>query len=143
MSGAVTALGDTLFPARTLAEGFRQDASPAAHFLIRLRTLHPAIAVIVGCYSVMVASYVGNFLRPGLYVRRFTTALVTIFIVQVCVGIANVTLLAPVWLQLTHLLIADLFWLALVLTAAAALCDEPARAPAADRTDLRPLVEHP
>ena len=31
MSGAVTALGDTLFPAGSLAEGLRQDLSPTPH----------------------------------------------------------------------------------------------------------------
>lgn len=142
VSGAVTALGDTLFPARTLAEGFRQDASPTAHFLIRLRLLHPAIAVVVGCYSVMVASYVGNFLRPGRDVKRFTASLTSIFIAQICVGIANVTMLAPVWLQLTHLLIADLFWIALVLVSAAALSDESPQEAPATRAELHALAEH-
>ncbi|MBI5549087.1 MAG: COX15/CtaA family protein, partial [Deltaproteobacteria bacterium] len=40
-SGAITALGDTLFPASSLAEGWRQDVSPAAHFFLRVRILHP------------------------------------------------------------------------------------------------------
>ena len=49
-SGALTALGDTLFPAGSLAEGLRQDIDPAAHFLLRLRIFHPIIAVVVGSY---------------------------------------------------------------------------------------------
>jgi heme A synthase len=126
VSGALTALGDTLFPARTLVEGLRQDLSPAAHFLMRLRVLHPALAVVAGCYCVMAASYTANFLRPARAVKRFSAALGAIFVLQVILGIANVTLLAPVWLQLAHLLVADLFWIALVLTATAALSDEAA-----------------
>ena len=47
MTGAVTALGDTLFPAGSLAEGLRQDFSPTAHLLLRLRVLHPTLAVLV------------------------------------------------------------------------------------------------
>ncbi|MBM3495673.1 MAG: heme A synthase, partial [Armatimonadetes bacterium] len=43
-SGAVTALGDTLFPARTLGEALRDDASPTAHLLVRMRVLHPVVA---------------------------------------------------------------------------------------------------
>ena len=35
----------------------------------------------------------------------------------------NVALLAPVWLQLVHLLLADLLWVALVLLAAATLAE--------------------
>ena len=128
MSGATTALGDTL-----------SRSIPATHFLIRLRVLHPAIAVVVGCYCVMLSSYVANFLRPGARVRRCANALATLFAVQVGVGILNVTLLAPVWLQLTHLLLADLFWIALVLTSAAALSAEFAAEPGGETTPARTL----
>ncbi|MDT7603818.1 MAG: heme o synthase [Acidobacteriota bacterium] len=141
VSGAVNALGDTLFPARTLAEGLRQDLSPAAHFLLRLRVLHPAIAVVAGCYCVMVASYTGNFLRPARAVKKFTAVLATLFIAQVGLGVANVTLLAPVWLQLAHLLVADLFWIALVLCAAAALSDAAAEEACAAGASLRRVAE--
>ena len=44
IAGAVTALGDTLFPAETLAEGIEQDLSPSAHFIVRLRVWHPVFA---------------------------------------------------------------------------------------------------
>jgi heme A synthase len=142
VSGAVTALGDTLFPARTLAEGLRQDLSPASHFLLRLRALHPAIAIIVGCYAAMLASYTANFLRPTRAVKRAAAALATVFVAQVFVGILNITLLAPVWLQLTHLVAADLFWIALVLTSAAALADNAAEVMHAEQTSLQPAAEH-
>ncbi len=49
MSGAITALGDTLFPVKSLAEGFVADLDPNAHFLVRLRVYHPVIAVIDCC----------------------------------------------------------------------------------------------
>jgi heme A synthase len=125
VSGAVAALSDTLFPASSLADGIRQDFSPAAHFLVRLRALHPVLAVGIGCYAVIAASYVNNFLRPGLQrTRKLTNILTTLFLVQIGVGILNVSLLAPVWLQLTHLLLADFFWIALVLTSASALAQE-------------------
>src|SRR5262249_29715285 len=45
VSGAVTALGGTLFPVTSLADGLKQDLSPTAHILIRLRFFHPLIAV--------------------------------------------------------------------------------------------------
>ncbi|HEV2799090.1 MAG TPA: COX15/CtaA family protein [Pyrinomonadaceae bacterium] len=122
VSGAVAALGGTLFPANSLAEGIRQDLSPAAHFLVRLRGLHPLFAVAIGFYAVAAASYVNNFLRPGLpHAKPLTSALNTLFVVQLGAGILNVSLHAPVWLQLVHLLLADLFWIALVLNAASAL----------------------
>jgi heme A synthase len=47
---------------------------------------------------------------------------------EIAIGAVNVLLLAPVFLQLVHLLAADLLWLALVLLAAATLA--PGGAPA-------------
>ena len=130
MSGAVTALGDTL-----------SSSIPPTHFLMRLRVLHPAIAIIVGCYAVMLSSYVGNFLRPSPQVKRYSGALTALFVTQIGVGILNVTLLAPVWLQLIHLLLADLFWIALVLTSAAALSAAPAAETRAEESALHTLPE--
>jgi heme A synthase len=138
-SGAVTALGDTLFPAASLAEGLRQDFSPAAHFLIQLRVIHPILAVLVGVYSV-VAGRLAAAWRPGSATRRLAWALAALFGAQLLVGIVNVALLAPIFMQIIHLLMADLVWIALVLAAAAAL-SERAAAPepaAAAEPALRP-----
>ena len=40
---------------------------------------------------------------------------------QIALGFANVILLAPVWLQLLHLLVADAIWIGFVLLGAEAL----------------------
>ena len=40
---------------------------------------------------------------------------------QLAAGLANVYLLAPVWMQLVHLLLADAIWVAFVWFAAAGL----------------------
>jgi heme A synthase len=141
VSGAVTALGDTLFPARTLVEGLRQDLSPTAHFLMRLRVLHPALAVVAGCFAVMAASYVGSFMRPTRAVKRLNSALGVLFVLQIALGIANVTLLAPAWLQLAHLLVADLFWMTLVLVAAAALSTDAMRDEQVEGASLHAVAE--
>ncbi len=122
MSGAVTALGDTLFPAASLAEGIRQEFSPAANFMVRLRIFHPVIAVITGLYLV-VAGGVTSFLRPTPLTRRLARSLTVLYLVQLGVGLLNVALLAPVWMQLVHLLLADFVWIALVLLAATALAE--------------------
>lgn len=128
-SGAITALGDTLFPASSLAEGLRQDFSSASHFLLQLRVIHPILAVLVGVYAIG-AGMLAAARRPGPLTRWFARALLAIFLAQLVVGVLNVALLAPVAMQLFHLLMADLVWLALVLAAAAALA-EPAPAPEA------------
>jgi len=120
MSGALTALGDTLFPVTSLEQGLTQDFSSTTHYLIRLRLLHPTIAIIVALYLILLASYLRTA-RAGDDVRRFSLALTLVFIIQLVAGFINVFLLAPVWLQIIHLLLADLSWISLVLLSAVTL----------------------
>jgi len=134
VSGAVAALGDTLFPSASLAAGFKQDLEPAAHFLVRLRVLHPLIAITVGSlliafafFSVRRSEKESEARKVSEWTRRFGIALMCFVAVQFVVGAFNVALLAPIPLQLVHLLLADLMWLALVLLIAAALAVEPVR----------------
>jgi protoheme IX farnesyltransferase len=122
VSGAVAALGDTLFPSKSLIEGIKQDFSPTAHFLIRLRLFHPMIAISVGLYLVLAAGLVSH-LRPSPLVKRAAGLVVTIFCAQMLVGLINLGLKAPIPMQLIHLLVADILWIALVVTAAAAMGD--------------------
>ena len=117
VSGAVTALGDTLFPVSSLAEGVQQDFSPISHLLVRLRIWHPLIALIVGVFLMILAGYVAMF-RANPAIRYFALALVVMVTVQWLSGMINVFLLAPVWMQLVHLLLADLTLIVFVLFAA-------------------------
>jgi heme A synthase len=114
VSGALTALGDTLFPADTLVQGVQQDFSPTAHFLIRLRLLHPTIATFVSVYLIILVSLIRmTITQPiGFF---FARSLVVLLVVQLGVGLLNVVLLAPIWMQLLHLLLADLLWITLIL----------------------------
>jgi heme A synthase len=121
VSGAISALGDTLFPSSSLVEGLRQDFSPTAQFMIRLRVFHPFIAVSVGILVIFVA-YSLSSARPDERPRRsMAVALAGLVAVQWLAGVTNVALLAPVWMQLLHLLLADLVWIMLVLLAATVL----------------------
>ena len=125
VSGGVAALGDTLFPASSLAEGFRQDLSGSAHVLLRLRVVHPLLAVAVGTLLLVTAA-VCTMLRPGHSVRRAAVALGALVVLQLTAGMVNLVLLAPVWMQLVHLLLADAVWIALLLGVAnAALAEAP------------------
>ncbi|MDX2208358.1 MAG: COX15/CtaA family protein [Gemmatimonadales bacterium] len=122
MTGAVTSLGDTLFPARTLAEGLAQDRDPTAHWLIQLRIWHPVLAAAAGVYLLWLGQAAPRW-QPGRAVELASRAITGLVIVQWCVGLATLLLLVPMPLQLTHLLTADLLWLALVWLAAATLAD--------------------
>lgn len=140
VTGAITALGDTLFPAESFAAGLQQDLDPNAHFLIRLRVWHPVAAIGVGFYVFFLSLLVAMF-RPDRAVRRAAWAVGLLFGLQLAAGLTNLLLNAPLWMQIVHLLLADLVWIALVLLSAAALADqeveEPARSPIA-ATVLRP-----
>ena len=120
VSGAVTALGDTLFPAQSLSQGLSQDLSPTAHFLIRLRLLHPFIALISVFCSICCAGFV-QLRYPAIWTKRFARLFVSLSLFQLGAGLLNVYLLAPIWLQLVHLLIADLVWITMVLLSATVL----------------------
>jgi heme A synthase len=115
VSGAIAALGDTLFPVRSLAEGLAQDFNPAANIFVRLRWLHPLVAVAGGSWLLY---YALSMLARRPRVRMQAGALAAIVGVQITAGAVNLLLRAPVVMQLIHLLIADLVWIALVLLCA-------------------------
>jgi heme A synthase len=134
VSGTIAALGDTLFPVESLREGLAQDFAPTAHFLIRLRVWHPFLAVTLGAYLVAIAWLIRQW-RPDPMIRRLALTLSSLFTLQLLIGSLNVVLLAPVWMQLVHLLMADLVWIALVLLSAATLSqDQPQHAPQSVRS---------
>jgi heme A synthase len=125
VSGAVAALGNTLYPDGSLAEGLAADLSPASHLLIRLRILHPAFAVITSVGLMLGAPRLATGGAP--VARRWGRAVAAIAAVQLGLGALNVILLAPVWLQLLHLLVADALWISFVLLGASALAESRQR----------------
>jgi heme A synthase len=139
LSGTVTALGDTLFPPSSLAAGFAQDLTPGVHLFVRLRAIHPVIAATTGG-AIVLANGLVRALRPSPAVRLFSRAAVVLVVAQIAAGLLDVLSLAPVWLQLVHLFLADSVWIALVLTAAAALgmAPEAAVEPAGAAAEARP-----
>ena len=135
VSGAVTALGDTLFPAGSLTEGIAQDFLPTAHFLVRLRVYHPLIAIATGIYLALAGRAVAAE-RPGERTRRLSRALILIVGIQLVAGFVNVILLAPVWMQIVHLLLADVMWIAAILLGATALTQEEMEPQLAQMTQI-------
>jgi heme A synthase len=128
ISGAVTALGDTLYPAGTLAEALGADLSATAHLLIRLRLLHPAITVVVAVALVVTGIRIGYDGRGPTRALGFAVAGVAVL--QLLAGFTNVLLLAPVWMQMVHLVMADVLWIGFVLLATSSLQAHQLRAPA-------------
>lgn len=125
VSGAIAALGDTLFPAASLEEALRADLSASSHLLIRLRIVHPTLAVIVAGV-VLLAIFRLPIAEDDRRARAALHALAALVVAQVVAGFVNVLLLAPVWMQMLHLLLADAIWIAFVLVGAGALRAVPA-----------------
>ena len=142
VSGAVAALGATLFPESARAGFIGRDVSPSAQLLFSLRQykLHPLLAVAVGGYLIYFAVALAR-VRRDARVRRCGSAVVALVVLQACVGLLNAALLAPVWMQIIHLLVADLLWLALVLLSASSLARGEERAEEFERVSLRRAVE--
>lgn len=114
MTGAVTALGDTLFPKQPAAGGellaaLRDDLSAGQHFLVRLRIVHPFVAMFTTAMLIGAAAAI----RRRLSVRRIEVdAVLVLAAAQVLLGFLNIALAAPGWMQIVHLLAAQLLWMA-------------------------------
>jgi cytochrome c oxidase assembly protein subunit 15 len=117
VTGAIAALGDTLFPATSLAEGLAADMEPGAHFLLKLRGFHPVLAVLIGTGLF----YLGKHLRSHAVSSRAAGLLMVLVCVQIVVGFTNLAMLAPIYLQLIHLLLADAVWIVLIILSASTL----------------------
>ena len=111
-AGSIVALGDTLFPAKSLAEGMAQDFSDTAHFLIKLRIWHPVIAVFATAY-VLIQSVMLPRVFSGLVHKKLGLLVAAVIGLQMIGGFVNWWLLAPVPMQLFHLMFADLTWILL------------------------------
>lgn len=143
VSGAVAALGATLFPESAQAAPAPQETSPSAQLLFSLRQykLHPLLAVLVGGYLVYFALGAYRSSRADAWVRRWAVSVLALVAAQLGAGLLNAALLAPVWLQLVHLLLADLLWLALVLLSASSLAQTKTSSEEFERVGLRTAVE--
>jgi cytochrome c oxidase assembly protein subunit 15 len=118
-TGAVTALGDTVFPvhAAGLSARLLEDQGASAHLLQRMRVLHPFLAVAVAAFVAYAAAVLPAY-AAGPQVRRASVALGACVTLQVLVGLFNVWQSAPGYLQVTHLLLANLTWISLMVLSA-------------------------
>ena len=124
VTGSLAALGDTLFPPSSLGAAFAQDFSSTSEWLVRWRWTHPAVAFLASVFLIWLLVRAAR--RRSHWDNRALSALVLILLAaQYGLGILDVAFLAPVWLQIVHLLGADVLWSATVVLAAR-LMIEPA-----------------
>jgi cytochrome c oxidase assembly protein subunit 15 len=114
VTGSLAALGDTLYPAHNLLTAIAQDFSPGSSWLLQIRWLHPAISLIAGTFILWL---ILRSLRIPVQ-RALAIGLLALLALQYLLGVADVVLLAPTWMQMIHLLGADLLWIALIVLSA-------------------------
>lgn len=117
-TGAITALGDTLYPpsASTLAGRVAEDQGVTATLLQRLRVAHPVLAVLGGALLARLGA--GLARGSGLSsARRGSRTLTLTIVAQLLFGTANIWFSAPGAMQVAHLALALGVWLAFVALA--------------------------
>jgi heme a synthase len=117
VTGSLAALGDTLFPASSLGSALAQDFSTTSGWLVRWRWMHPTVAVFA---SIFVIWLLVNASRQTTQWdnRRLSALVLTLLAFVYALGVLDVVLLAPLWLQVAHLLAADTLWASLVVLTA-------------------------
>jgi len=127
VTGSLAALGDTLFPAASLSDSLAADLSSQSNWLIRWRWTHPAIAVLAAIFVIWLLVRAGRRNVPGGGEgnRTLSLTIVVLLAAQYMLGVMDIWLLAPVWMQVTHLLGADALWVALVVLAARLMLVSP------------------
>ena len=117
VTGSLAALGDTLFPAASLGAALTQDFSPTSGWLVRWRCTHPAIAFLACIFLIWLLMRAAQ--RSAHWDNRALSAtMIVLLAFQYIFGVADVVLLAPIWLQLAHLLGADALWTTLIVLTA-------------------------
>jgi heme a synthase len=126
-TGAVTALGDTVYPvhASGLSARIQEDQGASASLLQRMRDIHPLLALGVAAFVVYAAALLPAYC-PGRAVKRASQYLALAVSLQVLAGVTNIFLSAPGQMQVIHLLLANVAWISLVFLAASARTPEPA-----------------
>jgi len=117
VTGSLAALGDTLFPASSLGSALAQDFSATSGWLLRWRWMHPTVAIFASIFVIWLLLSASR--QTTHWNNRRLSALVLALLAVVCtLGGLDVVLLAPLWLQVAHLLAADTLWVSLVVLTA-------------------------
>jgi heme A synthase len=126
LTGSIAALANMLFPSATLAEGVAKDFSPTSNILLRLRLLHPVTAILFSVFVIFMTGWMTKSAGKARAVVKWSNVVSVLFLMQLAFGTATLYLLAPIVMQLGHLLLADAIWISFVLFAAAFLSTEQA-----------------
>jgi len=124
MSGSVAALSSMLFPSETLTEGVAKDFSATSHLLLRLRVSHPILSIMVGVFLIFLAGWLKSKAEGNFRTSRWANVLTILIVAQFAFGALTFLTLAPILMQIGHLLLADAVWIAFVLLSASFLAEK-------------------
>ena len=123
MTGSVAALSSMLFPSETLAEGISKDFSETSNILLRLRVSHPIVSIMTSVFLIFLAGWLKAQAKENFWVARWSNLLTILILIQIAFGALTLLTLAPILMQLGHLLLADAVWISFVLLTASFLAD--------------------
>jgi len=123
ITGSIAALSHMLFPAGTLAEGIAADFSPASNMLLRLRLLHPISAILSSVFLIFLTGWLAKESGKEKRVVRWSNILALVVLAQIAFGSLTLFMLAPIIMQVGHLLLADAIWISYVMLAASFLSE--------------------
>ncbi|MFL6374063.1 MAG: COX15/CtaA family protein [Pyrinomonadaceae bacterium] len=125
ITGSVAALASMIFPSGSLSAGLAADLSPTSNMLVRLRLLHPITAIAAGVALIFIAGSLGKEAGIGTKAKRWANVHSLFILGQLLFGAATLLMLAPIVMQLGHLLLVDLIWISFVMMTANFLSREP------------------
>ncbi len=111
MSGSLAALSNLFFSSASIAEGIAQDFDKESPLIVQLRISHPIISVLSAVGLTMSAIWLESQ-RTG---NRWTRVLIWMLLIQIVTGVMTIFTGAPIAMQVLHLLLADITWIAFIL----------------------------
>jgi heme A synthase len=115
-----------LLPKASLSEEFAKDFAETSHILQRLRISHPILSVSVGVYLVFLAGWLKSKVQENARIGRWADILCILVLIQFAAGTLTLFTHAPILMQIIHLLLADLLWIAFILLSANVLTEQNA-----------------
>lgn len=102
--GAIAALSNTLYPSESLVSGIKSDLSLSVPMYVALRKYHPLIALPLFYF---LYSYITQFTKKNINY-------LILLLIHFVFALATLLFLAPIWMKLGHLLIANIVFLAFI-----------------------------
>ncbi len=103
-TGGIAALSNTVFPSSSILEGLVSDINPESHILLKLRVIHPILALSTALAFVFV------IIKLHKKNKQYSMQLATFFLIGILIGIITLITLSPTVMKFVHLAMAHIIW---------------------------------